>query len=226
MANYFNLTLDTTGVSSPTISLDGGATYTSQQLINATIGCGDGDTTGYQMKIWGNVDTSYNANIQDTEVASAWITYNTSQQIKLSSGDGLKTIYLKIRDDVYNESAQASDSINLDTTLPVVTIAGPDVQKISEQSGKNICAFSFQSNEIFSEYKVKVVAASGNAHDTGVQIGTTNGSTNMSGSDGNYPANTPINCQINGSDLKAASPSDGLKVIKVFVKDLSGSWSV
>lgn len=225
MANFFNLTLDTTGVSSPTISLEGGATYSTQQLITATIGCGDGATTGYQMKIWGDVDGSYDSNVQTTEGTSIWITYNTSKQIKLSSGDNLKTIYIKIRDDVYNVSSQNNDSINLDMTLPTVTITGPDVPKISKQTGKNVCSFSFQSDCIFDEYKVKVVAASGNTHDTGVQIGTTSGSTNMSGSAGNYPSATPISCQIMGEDLEPVSSGDGAKIIKIFVKDQSGQWS-
>lgn len=99
------------------------------------------------MKVYGNVDTSYNANIQDTEGASAWITYSTSQEVKLSSGDGSKIVYVKIRDDVYNESSQASDSITLDTSVPVVTInSGPDVTKISKQTGKRTCSFQFQAD--------------------------------------------------------------------------------
>jgi len=226
MASYFSVTLDTTGPSNPTISLAGGATYTSSQLINATISTGDGVTTGYQMKLWGDVDTTHNANIQGTEGASAWITYNTTQQVKLSATDGSKTIYLKIRDDVYNESSQVSDGIILDATLPVVSLTGPDVSKISKVSGKNVVSFSFQSDSIFDEYKVKYVAASGNSHDTGTQILTTNGSTNMSGAAGNYPASTAINCTINGTDLEVAASGDGAKIIKVFVKDVAGNWSV
>jgi hypothetical protein len=226
MANYFSISLDTTGVSSPTISLEGGAAYATAQLITATIGCGDGDTTGYQMKLWGDVDTSNNANIQATEGASAWITYSTSQQVKLSSTDGSKTIYLKIRDDVYNESSQTSDAITLDMSLPVVSITGPDVTKISKQTGKNTASFSFQCDTVFDEYKVKYVAASGAANTTGTQIPTTAGSTNMSGTAGNYPASTAINCTITGTDLETASSGDGAKIIKVFVKDAAGNWSV
>jgi hypothetical protein len=226
IANYFSLSLDTTAPASPTISLEGGAAFATDQLITATIGCGDGDTTGYQMILWGDVDTTHNANIQATEGASSWITYSISQQVKLSTTDGSKTVYLKIRDDVYNESSQTSDSIILDATLPVVSITGPDVSKISKQTGKNTVSFSFQCDSIFDEYKVKVVATSGAAHDTGTQIPTTAGSSNMSGSAGDYPASTPINCQIKGTDLETASSGDGLKIVKVFVKDQSGQWSV
>ncbi len=226
MANYFNLTLDTTGPAAPSISLESGATYATAQLVTATISTSDSPTTNYQMKIWGDVDTTHNPSIQDTEVASAWISYATSQQVKLSAGDGSKTVYLKIRDDVYNESSQADDSIILDSTLPVVSITGPDLSKISKVTGKNVSSFSFTVDGIFDEYKVKVVASSGAAHDTGTQIPTTAGSTNMSGSAGDYPASTPINCSIYGTDLETADSGDGTKIIKVFVKDKAGNWSV
>lgn len=226
MANYFNLTLDTTGVANPTISIESGATFATTQLVTLTIGTTETPTTGFQMLIWGDVDNTNDANIQTTEGASVWITYTTSKQIKLSSAEGSKTIYLKIRDDVYNASSQVSDTIILDTTLPVVTITGPDVTKISKVDGKNTCSFSFSCDCIFDEYKVKVVAASGNAQDTGTQIGTANGSSNVSGVVGAYPASTPINVAINGTDLETASASDGVKIIKVFVKDESGQWSV
>jgi len=226
MANYFLLTLDTTGPQSPSIILESGAQYASAQLINADISTADGDTIGYQMKIWGDVDLTENPNIQDTEGNSSWITYSATQQVKLSTGDGSKTVYLKIRDDVLNESAQTSDSITLDTSLPVVTISGPDVSKISKIATANISSFSFTVNEIFDEYKVKVVASTGAAHDTGTLIGTANGSTNMSGVAGDYPADTAINCSIYGSDLEVASAGDGEKIVKVFAKDKSGTWSV
>jgi len=226
MANYFNLTLDTTGPAAPSISLESGATYATAQLVTATISTSDSPTTNYQMKIWGDVDTTHNADIQDTEIASAWISYATSQQVKLSSGDGSKTVYLKIRDDVYNESSQADDSIILDSTLPVVSITGPDLSKISKVAGKNVSSFSFTVDGIFDEYKVKAVASSGAAHDTGTLIPTTAGSTNMSGSAGDYPASTPINCSIYGTDLETADSGDGVKIIKVFVKDKAGNWSV
>ncbi|MFC3883744.1 hypothetical protein ACFOU2_09625 [Bacillus songklensis] len=226
MPSYFTLTLDTTGPANPSLSINAGATYATAQLVDLAIGTSDGATTGYQMKIWGDVDTAYDTNVQATEAASSWITFSTSKQVKLSAGDGAKTINVKIRDDVFNESAQASDSINLDTTRPVVTISGPDVAKISEVSGKDAASFSFTVDSAFVEYKVKVVSSSGSAENTGTQIGTTNGSTNMSGTAGNYAASTAINCTIDASDLKAASAGDGAKVIKVFVKDAAGNWSV
>lgn len=226
MANFFNLTLDTTGPSNPTVSIEGGATYATNVLVDLTIGTSDAPTTGYQMKIWGNVDTSYDVNIKTDEASAVWFTYSTTKQIKLAAGDGSKTINVKIRDDVNNESSIVSDSIILDLSLPTVTITGPDVSKISKQNGKDVSSFSFQSDVDFSEYTVRVVSASGAANDTGVQIPTAGGSTNVSGVAGNYTASTPINVTIKGVDLESASTGDGTKIIKVFVREAAGNWSV
>lgn len=232
MANFFNLILDTVAPASPSLKLDSGATYTAQQLVQATISTGDTATTGYTMKLWGNLDLTQaktdgivgsNATAVDEDSAQ-WITFAASKQLKLSSGDGAKTVYLKIRDDVYNISAQASAQITLDTTVPVITISGPDVTKVSKQAGKNTCTFSFTVDSDIVAYKVKVVSASGGAESTGVEIGTANGSTNMAG--GSVKANTSVTCTINGADLEAASAGDGTKIIKVFAQDETGNWSV
>lgn len=221
MPNYFVLTLDTTGPSSPSISLEGGAAYATAQLITATIATGDGVTTGYQMKIWGDVDNAYDANIQTLEANSVWITYGTSKQIKLSASDASKTVYVKIRDDVNNESAQASDSIVLDTTLPVVTISGPDVNKISKIAGKNTASFSFSCDSNFVEYKVMYVASSSAANDAAgnALIGTLTAT-------GSWTSASVINISITGTELETANAGDGSKTVKVFVRDSSNQWSV
>lgn len=224
MSNFFTLILDTTAPSNISISLEGGSQYAAQQLINATIGTTDSDATGYQMKIWGDVDSTFDSNIKGTEVLSSWITFSTTKQIKLSASDGNKSISVKIRDDVHNESAIASDSILLDMSKPVVTVTNSDVSKISKIAGKNIASFSFTVNEDFNQYKVKVVSSTGASHDTGMTISTIGGSTNMSGT-GTFLANTPIDCQITGLDLENASSGDGSKIIKTFVMDNSGNWS-
>lgn len=232
MANYFNLTLDTVAPVSPSLTLAGGGGVTNTQLITATIGTADISTAGYTMMIWGSLDLAQakldglvSSSARDTtEQDAQWVTFAHSKQLKLSSGNGSKTIYLKLRDDVYNVSAQISRNITLDTTAPVVTITGPDVTKISKQSGKNICTFSFTTDSDITEYKVKVVTSASAAHTTGVAIGTTNGSTNMFGNA--VKADKAVTCTINGADLELASSGDGAKIIKVFAKDAAGNWSV
>jgi hypothetical protein len=234
VANNFSLTLDTVAPAVPSISLAGGAAYTSSQTVTATISTADTPTTGYTMKIWGDLDlTQAKADglVGGTATGTAesdalFISFVTSKSIKLSAGDGSKTIYCKIRDDVYNISAQASDAITLDTSVPTISITGPDVSKVSKQTGKDTCSFSFTSDTPFEEYKVKAVPATGSLQDAGTSIPTTAGSTNMAGSAGGYAASTPINCTIKGTDLETASAGDGAKIIKVFVRDAANNWSV
>lgn len=226
MPAYFNLTLDTTGPAGVSINLASGAAYTALRAITATIGTSDGITTGYQMKIWGDVDGSADANIQPLEANSSWVTYSTSQAITLATGDGSKTVYVKVRDDVWNESAQQSDTITLDSTVPVLSItSGPDVTKVSKIAGKRTASFSFSPDVAISAYKVKVVPANSSIESAGAQIPTTNGSTNVSG--GAVSAGGTVNVTIDGRDLELADSGDGAKVIKVFGQETgSGNWSV
>ena len=219
MASYFNLTLDTLAPSGLTVKLNGDDIYTTSTTVTMALTLTDQETTGYQMKVWG-VD-----GVADEESAS-WDTYVASKSITLPTGDGMKTVHVKVRDSVGNESAEATDSITLDTTVPVVTITGPNKTTISEVDGFDVSTFNFTSDVAFEEYKVCVVSSSSDTQASGVTIPTTAGSVNTSGSDGGYEADTNIEVQINGTDLKTASSGDGVKIIKVFVKNAAGTWSV
>lgn len=219
MASFFNLILDTTAPAGVTLALNDDARYTTSASITAKIGCEDAETTGYQMKIWGSVDGAA------TEDDAAWVNFAATKAIALSTGDGKKTVNLKVRDDVGNESAVVTKEIILDIAVPVVTITGPDKSKISKVATFNVAAISFTCDVDFVEYKVKVVPATTSLQDAGVVIGTENGSTNMSGT-GEYPDAQAIDCTINAADLEAASAGDGNKIIKVFVRNAAGTWSV
>ena len=218
MASFFKLVLDTLAPSGVSLSINSGAEYTTSRNVTLAIGTSDSDTTGYPMKIWG-IDGI------GAESDASWETFATSKSVTLPSGDGLKTVYVKIRDDVYNESSAVSASITLNTSVPAVTITGPDVSRISKTNPKNVCSFSFVCDVDFVEYKVKVVPATNSLQDAGVQIGTSGGSTNMAAT-GTFSANSAITCKIYGSDLETASSGDGEKIIKVFVKNSAGTWSV
>lgn len=219
MASYFNLTLDTTAPSGLTLQINDGALYATNTAVKLTVSVEDDATTGYQMKIWG-ID-----GVAD-ESSASWENYATTKNVNLTAGDGLKTVYIKVRDDVGNESAAVSDTITLNTAVPVVTITGPDKSKISKVAGFNTSIINFTADVEFEEYKVCVVPANTSAQDAGTVIGTTNGSVNTSGNEGNYPASENIQVTINGADLEAASAGDGVKIIKVFVKTVAGIWSV
>jgi len=227
MANFVYITLDTTAPSNPIINISGGAVFTTAQLVNLSISVEDTDKTGYQMLVWGDVDTTYDTNIKEEEGLSSWIPYNNNPQIRLSAGDGSKTISIRVRDDVHNASSVAVGSISMDTSVPTVTVTTPDVSKISKIAGKDTTSFTFSANEDFSEYKVKLVGSIGATENTGEIIPTAGGSINTSGEDGDYDSGQVITVTVKGLDLETAgATSDGQKIIKVFVRDLSGLWSV
>ena len=171
------------------------------------------------MKIWG-VD-----GVAD-EASAVWETFTAEKSITLPGEDGLKTVSVKVRDDVGNETAAVSDSITLDTAVPVVVITGPDRSKVSKVDGFNSAVINFSADVAFEEYKVCVVPASNSIQSAGTVIPTTNGSENTSGTAGGYAADTNISVTIKGADLEAASAGDGVKIVKVFVKNAAGTWSV
>ena len=219
MASYFNLTIDTTAPSGLTLSINDGALYATSTAVKLTIGLSDEVTTGYQMKIWG-IDGV------DEEVSASWETFAKTKSVNLTSGDGLKTVHIKVRDDVGNETEEVSDDITLNTAVPVVTITGPDKTKISKVEGFNKSKITFTCDVDFAEYKVCVVPQTSSTQDAGTVIPTTAGSINTSGSDGSYPKTTPIEVTITGTDLETASSGDSVKIVKVFVKTAAGIWSV
>lgn len=227
-ASYFNLIIDTTAPGGVTLELNGNATYTTNQIITAAIGTSDTPTTGYQVLIWGDVDPAYNASIQTTQGGSAWITpgaFPANQSVKVSSGDALKTINIRVRDDVWVESGTVTKTITLDTGVPTVNITGaPDATKLSTVSGKRTVNFTFTvGSEAVTAWEVMLVSSGAATHDTGTLIGTTNGSTGVSG--GAKAASATQAVSLDARDIVAASAGDGTKVIKVFVKDASDLWS-
>lgn len=220
MASYFNLTLDTLAPSGLAVHLNGDDIYTTTATVQMTLDLTDGVTTGYQMKIWGV------EGVKDEDSAT-WETYAASKSITLPTGDGLKTVHVKVRDSVGNETAAATDSITLDTAVPTVTVTGPDNSTISEVDGFDKAVINFMSDIAFVEYKVCVVPATSSTQDAGTVIPTTAGSINTSGTsdDEPYEADTNIRVTIDGTDLKTASSGDGVKIVKVFVRNAAGTWS-
>lgn len=223
-ATNFTLTLDTTAPGGASISINSAASYATSQNVTLTVTTSDSPTTNYTMLIWGDVDTADNANIQATEGASTYITFSASQAVKLSSGDGTKNLYCKIRDDVWNPTAQLTDGIVLDTTAPIpnITVAASPT-KVSKISTKDTATVTWQADVHIQAYKVKVVPATNSLHSAGVQIPTTAGSTNVTG--GTTNATTDVTTTIKGTDLETAG-AEGSNIVKIFVQDDAGNWSV
>ena len=106
MASYFNLTLDTLAPIISAFSINNGASVTTSVNVTLSISCEDAAS----MKIWG-------INGVATESAASWETFSATKAVQLTSGDGSKTVYIKVRDSVYNESAVSSDTITLSTFI-------------------------------------------------------------------------------------------------------------
>lgn len=219
MASYFTLTLDTTA---PT----GGRITISSPTTERTVPVALLATDATQMKLWGDIVASTSSSTKITESTASWIGYHTSASVILSDGDGAKTVYVKFRDEVGNETGAISTVVVLDNTAPTAAISsGPDRSTISEVSGFDKCTFSWSVDEAFNEYKICIVPSNTSPHNVGTPIGITNGSSNMAAT-GSFNAGQAITSVITSADLRAASDSDGAKIIKIFVKDLVGNWSI
>jgi hypothetical protein len=220
MPGTFQLLLDTTGPQGVTLVLDtGNPAYSTDLVVDAILATTDPDTTGYQVKLWGDV-----AGVPD-EATAAWQTLTPAVAVTLTAGDGVKNVSARLRDDVFNTSSVATDSIVVDTTAPTIVISsGPAPTKISKNATKDTSSITWSSDSDIQAYKVKVVASTGSLESTGTQIPTTAGSTNVSG--GAKGAGVAVTTSIKGADLEAASSGDGTKQVKIFVQDLAGNWSV
>lgn len=166
--------------------------------------------------------------------------YMTISDLTLTTGDGLKTITVQLKDAAGNVSSAIDATVTLDTAPPVIDITtAPDYNKVSKQhtlrldntgatiSGKynDVCIFSWSVNEAINAFKVCVNTVGQTAADAEA-IGTTGGSLNMSG--GPIEANTPVTSTIFGADFAATdavNDVDGAYEIIVYGQDEAGTWS-
>lgn len=266
MASYFNITLDTTAPKGVGIKINGDDIRTVSQEVALNITCSDADTTGYKMKVWGDIyaDGSL-TNIVDSESAAAWEDFSPTKNVRLVDlgGSITRTVYVKLRDALWNQSEIASDDIILYTELPKITItSGPLPAKITTWSDKSgslsslesvaayVGSFStviFTVNKDVSDVKV-VLAQTSNAlqgDESNIILPSSeisrlliaseseeSGYAQISGENGicatgvNIPAGTEFRVAISGDDLKSVSSEDGVKLIKIFVKEKDASWSI
>ena len=110
---------------SPTgsISINSGATHTNSTSVNLSI-VGNDDSSGVS-----SVMLSEDSNF----TTSSWEPFSTSKTFNLSSGDGSKKIYMKLKDNASNISSIYDDTIILDTIPP----APLNIKKIGDISITN-----------------------------------------------------------------------------------------
>jgi len=116
-ARELRVYLDTTPPQDVTIVLNNGAPVTSSRAVNVRLAAIDAVS---------GVD-SYALRSNGTDW-SAWIPFAASGNFTLSEGDGLKVVFLKVRDRVGNE-AQAQASVILQTSQPTITVTSPSEGK-------------------------------------------------------------------------------------------------
>lgn len=236
MANYVNLTLDTIGPAGVSVKINGDEEKTTSTAVSLAITCSDADLTGYQMKIWGTATAP-------EEADAAWESYQEEKNVTLSDSDGIKTIYVKVRDDVWNESVTASDTISLNSKVPAVNFRIVD-SKLSLVQGKNTAGGNFGFDENIDAAKIMIVSDINARHDddTNIRIPVTNGSIMFKDDDSlltkekegylefenNICDKDYLNYYIiRAEDIAVVSPGDGVKILKLFVRSAeTGSWSV
>ncbi|SVC30776.1 uncharacterized protein METZ01_LOCUS283630, partial [marine metagenome] len=103
---------DTTAPTSNSISIAGGAVYTSSTSVTLTL-----TSTGASQMRFKN------------ELGGTWSSYEpyaTSKSWKLDSTEGTNTVYVQFRDAVGNEASAVDNTIILDSVAPTVTVASPN----------------------------------------------------------------------------------------------------
>ena len=165
--------------------------------------------------------------------------YMTISGLILTTGDGLKTISVQLKDEAGNVSSAGTATVTLDTAPPVIDVNAPDYNRVSKQHTNrldstgaviankynDVCIFTWSANEKLVAYKVCVNEV-GQLAATAEAIGTTGGSLNMSG--GPIDANTEVTSTIFGADFAATSAVndvDGAYEIIVYGQDEAGTWS-
>ena len=94
---------------SGTVEINSGATYATSTAVTLTLSATDGSGSGVAQMQFSNDGSSW----------SGWETYEATRSWPLTSGDGLKTVYVQFKDAAGNIStATISDQITLDSTLP------------------------------------------------------------------------------------------------------------
>jgi hypothetical protein len=111
------------------LSINAGATYTNSTTVTLNLTA--------NAVVW-----KYRAAKAEAELAAqTWVILDLSPTIALDAGDGTKTVYVQFLDTTLNESTVRSDTIILDTVLPVITVYSPTIyQNLTTTATPSIAA--------------------------------------------------------------------------------------
>lgn len=237
MSSYFNLTLDTTGPSGVSVKINGDDNNTTTTAATLTISCDESDTSNCMMKVWGDINDSM-GNPISTEADAVWQNFSPTLNIVLTECSGgeneTKTVFVKVRDDVWNESIAVSDTITLYVVVPTVSVIS-SISRISKISTKAMGLFSFTVDKPCNDLKVMVVSSVNSLVNdpSNAEIIIDNNGEDMplgeyivSNADGIIEKGREYGGIISGTYLEKASEGDGVKIIKLFARGQNGAWSV
>lgn len=197
------LSSDTTIPTSGTISIAGGASTTSSTTVSVAISATDNiGVTGYYL----NESSSTPSAGSFTAVSSA-TSFSTTVNFTLSSGNGLKQVYVWFKDAANNISSAFSDTI----TLAISDTTAPAGVAISLNSGAA------------STTSLTVTAAISGTDAVGVTgyYLSESGSTPSAGSFTTVTSATSFSLNVNFN----LSSGDGTKTVHVWLRDAAGNIS-
>lgn len=103
----------------------------------------------------------------------------------------------------------------------VITItSGPTVSKVSGVTGKDSAQITWQSDIAFTHYQIRVVPATNSTVSAGTQV-----ESDQTPAAGGAAA-TDYTDTILRSELASASAVEGTNILKIFVQNASGVWSL
>jgi hypothetical protein len=107
--DHYMIKIDTAPPTNLSIIINDGVLYTNSSIVGLEVYADDLGSGVYQMLISNSSDFSN----------AVWEDYNINRDWEFELGDGIKTVYFKVRDRVGKESAVANDTIILDTLPPI-----------------------------------------------------------------------------------------------------------
>ncbi|MBI4374439.1 MAG: hypothetical protein HY542_06145 [Deltaproteobacteria bacterium] len=207
------LTVGSGSTVTASLSINGGSLFTNSQSVSVSIsGLSSANINGYELSE-SATPASY------TSISSPSSSLTLTPAYTLSPGDGLKTVYLHIRDSV-GTTATASGSITLDTVAPTGTLKLDNGNKLTVDAGISANITGSDSTGIVGYYLSSSSTVPG-ANDSGWTAITSTTSL-ATAPDRTLTDLTGLSTQYlwlkDAAGNVSATISDGIEVVRVFAQ--------
>ena len=213
-------TSDTTAPTSPSVSIDSGASSTTSTSVALTLSATD--NVGVTAYYASETSTTPSASAAGWTSVTSTTSYSASVSFTLSSGSGTKTVYVWFKDAAGNISASSSDSITLGSVPSVPT-------GVSASAGNQQVTISWTASSGATSYNIYWSTTSGVTKTTGTQIanatspythtGRTNGTTY-------YYVVTAVNSYGEGSESSEVSGTPVAPTPTILASGLSNPFKI